>query len=105
MRKIHRACSWLKPRQPRVFLCNSPGEALLPQGYCITVMCKDLSLSEDKTKAELRMTAEAGNGLQVERVYTFNNSNYLIDLSIKVKNHSEQSVAGDSSVGFSKFSF
>ena len=31
---------------------------------------QSLKLSADKNKAELRMTAEAGNGLVVERVYT-----------------------------------
>ncbi len=55
---------------------------------------QSLTLSADKAEAELRMTAEAGNGLQVERVYTFNNSNYLIDLSVKVKNRSNQLVQG-----------
>ncbi|MGB3223023.1 MAG: membrane protein insertase YidC [Desulforhopalus sp.] len=55
---------------------------------------KSLSLSEDKSKAELRMTAEAGNGLQVERIYTFDNSSYLIDLSITIKNRSDSLLQG-----------
>lgn len=53
-----------------------------------------IQLSKDKDKAELRMTANAGNGLQVERIYTFNNTNYLIDLAIKVKNTSDHIVQG-----------
>jgi YidC/Oxa1 family membrane protein insertase len=55
---------------------------------------KSLSLSEDKNKAELRMTAEAGNGLQVERIYTFDNNSYLIDLSITIKNRSDSLLQG-----------
>jgi YidC/Oxa1 family membrane protein insertase len=55
---------------------------------------KSLSLSEDRSKAELKMTAEAGNGLQVERVYTFDNNSYLIDLSIIIKNRSDSLLQG-----------
>lgn len=55
---------------------------------------KSLSLSEDKSKAELKMTAEAGNGLQVERIYTFDNNSYLIDLSITIKNRSDNLLQG-----------
>jgi YidC/Oxa1 family membrane protein insertase len=60
---------------------------------------QSIKLSEDKTKAELRMTAEAGNGLLVERVYTFDNSNFLIDLSIKVKNRSDNLLQGIPQLG------
>ncbi len=55
---------------------------------------QNIQLSKDKDKAELRMKANAGNGLEVERVYTFNNTNYLIDLDIKVRNTSDHIVQG-----------
>jgi YidC/Oxa1 family membrane protein insertase len=55
---------------------------------------QSLSLSADKSQAELRMQAKAGNGLIVERVYTFDNSSYLIDLSVKVKNLSDNLLQG-----------
>ena len=58
-----------------------------------------LKLSRDKNKAELRMSADAGNGLQVERVYTFDNSNYLIDLSVIVKNSSQTILQGIPQLG------
>ncbi len=58
-----------------------------------------LELSKDKTRAELRMTADAGNGLTVERLYTFNNSNYLIDLSVTVKNSSDTILQGVPQLG------
>ncbi len=55
---------------------------------------QSLKLSADKNKAELRMKADAGNGLVVERLYTFDNSNYLINLSVTVKNHSDHILQG-----------
>ena len=58
-----------------------------------------LTLSKDKNKAELRMTADAGNGLTVERLYTFDNSNYLIDLSVIVKNSSDTILQGVPQLG------
>lgn len=58
-----------------------------------------LTLSADKSKAELRMTADAGHGLQVERVYTFDNSTYLIDLSVTVKNLSDNLLQGMPQLG------
>ena len=66
---------------------------------------QSLSLSADKKKAELRMTAEAGNGLQVERVYTFDNSNYLIDLSVTVKNLSDNLLQGTPELGLVNLPF
>ena len=60
---------------------------------------QSLKLSADKTKAELRMQAEAGNGLVVERVYTFDNTNYLIDLSVTVKNLSGNILQGIPQLG------
>ncbi len=60
---------------------------------------QSLKLSADKTKAELRMKAEAGNGLVVERVYTFDNSSYLIDLSVNVKNQSTTTLQGIPQLG------
>ncbi len=64
-----------------------------------------LTLSADKKKAELRMTAEAGNGLLVQRVYTFDNSNYLIDLSVTVKNHSDNLLQGSPELGLVNLPF
>lgn len=55
---------------------------------------KSLSLSENRNRAELRMTAEAGNGLQIERIYTFDNNSYLIDLSVIIKNRSDSLLQG-----------
>ena len=60
---------------------------------------QNLKLSADKNKAELRMTADAGNGLAVERVYTFDNKNYLIDLLVTVKNHSDNILQGVPQLG------
>ncbi len=41
------------------------------------------------------MTANTANGLQVQRIYTFDNSNYLINLSITVKNLSNSPLQGN----------
>lgn len=60
---------------------------------------QSLKLSADKSRAELRMTADAGNGLKVERFYTFDNSNYLIDLSVTVKNSSANILQGVPQLG------
>lgn len=58
-----------------------------------------LSLSTNKSKAELRMTADAGHGMQVERIYTFDNSSYLIDLAVTVKNRSDNLLQGTPQLG------
>lgn len=55
---------------------------------------ENLKLSGEVAKGELRMTAQAANGLIVERVYDFSNSSYMIGLSIKVKNGSSALVQG-----------
>jgi len=55
---------------------------------------QSIGLSKDKPIASLKMTAQAGNGLIVERVYTFNNSKYLIDLNVIVKNSSGNILQG-----------
>jgi YidC/Oxa1 family membrane protein insertase len=60
---------------------------------------QSLNLSADKSKAELRMSAEAGNGLVVERIYTFDNNSYLIDLSVTVKNSSNNLLQGVPQLG------
>jgi len=60
---------------------------------------QSLKLSADKTKAELRMQAQTGNGLLVERVYSFDNNSFLIDLSIKVKNQSDNILQGAPQLG------
>lgn len=56
---------------------------------------QSLKLSADQSKAELRMVARAANGLVVERLYTFHNDSYLIDLSFKVKNTAESLLQGN----------
>lgn len=55
---------------------------------------QNVTLSPDKTKAELRLVGQAANGLTVERVYGFSNESYLIDLSVKVKNSAESLLQG-----------
>ncbi|MGW8194402.1 MAG: membrane protein insertase YidC [Desulforhopalus sp.] len=55
---------------------------------------ESLSLSADKKKAVLRMVANVQNGLKVEKVYTFDNESYLIDLDIKVENLSDNILQG-----------
>jgi YidC/Oxa1 family membrane protein insertase len=55
---------------------------------------QSLSLSPDTSKGELRMVAEAGNGLQIERLFTFHNDSYLIDLDLKVVNRSDSIIQG-----------
>jgi YidC/Oxa1 family membrane protein insertase len=53
-----------------------------------------IELSSTRNGGELRMLAETANGLSIERVYTFDNSSYLIDLAIKVKNNSGNALQG-----------
>lgn len=53
-----------------------------------------IELSSTRNGEELRMLAETANGLSIERVYTFDNSSYLIDLAIKVKNNSGNALQG-----------
>jgi len=53
-----------------------------------------IQLSATRNSEELRMTAQAANGLTIERLYTFNNSNYLIDLTVRVQNSSSNSLQG-----------
>jgi len=55
---------------------------------------QNIQLSESNTTAVLKMTGQAGNGLVIERTYTFDNTTYLIDLSIKVKNSSQSILQG-----------
>jgi len=45
-------------------------------------------------RARLAMKAQAGNGLVIERVFTFDTANYLIDLNVKVTNASGQALQG-----------
>lgn len=45
-------------------------------------------------KAKLTMKAQAGNGLEIERVFTFDAANYLIDLKVKVSNTAGQPLQG-----------
>jgi len=53
-----------------------------------------IELSSPGEIAELRMSAQADNGLVIERIYTFDNSSYLIDLTIKVRNSSGNPLQG-----------
>ena len=53
-----------------------------------------IELSPNKNGGELHMSAQVVNGLSIERVYTFDNSSYLIDMSIKVKNLSGNALQG-----------
>lgn len=55
---------------------------------------ENLNLSDNVAKGELRMTAQAANGLTVERVYSFSNNSYLIGLSLRVKNGSSTLIQG-----------
>lgn len=89
---------------------NSPGKELVTstetQGYPLkfswgTALGQDLfydSHGQDVVftdgKATLSMTADAGNGLVVERRYSFDQQSYVIDLAITVKNNSGQPIQG-----------
>ncbi len=55
---------------------------------------ENLKLSDSMAKGELRMNGQAAGGLTVERVYSFSNDSYLIDLTVKVKNNSGALVQG-----------
>lgn len=55
---------------------------------------QDLKLSSSSKKTEVRLVAQASNGLIIERSYSFDNETYLIDLSVKVKNGSEALLQG-----------
>ena len=55
---------------------------------------QNIKLSPGDSKKELHMVAQAGNGLTIERVYTFASDSYLIDLSVKVKNSSDALLQG-----------
>ena len=54
---------------------------------------QEVSFGEDD-KARLTMKAQAGNGLEIERIFTFDNKKYLIDLTVKVTNTSSQPLQG-----------
>ncbi len=53
-----------------------------------------IELSSTRNGEELRMLAQTANGLSIERVYTFDNNSYLIDLAIRVKNNSDNALQG-----------
>jgi YidC/Oxa1 family membrane protein insertase len=63
------------------------GSAVAPQ-VLFESPVKEVKLSAGKTIGELRMVADAGNGLVIERLFTFDNSSYLIDLAVKIVNTS-----------------
>ncbi len=54
---------------------------------------QEVTFGEDG-KARLTMKAQAGNGLEIERIFTFDNKKYLIDLTVKVTNTSSQPLQG-----------
>jgi YidC/Oxa1 family membrane protein insertase len=58
-----------------------------------------VTLSGSNEKGQLRMVAQADNGLMVERLYSFDNSTYLIDLDIRVQNSSEVILQGIPELG------
>ena len=55
---------------------------------------QSIKLSAGESRKELRMVAQAGNGLVVERIFTFTSGSYLIDLKVKVKNTSDAMLQG-----------
>ncbi|MDK9705903.1 MAG: membrane protein insertase YidC [Desulforhopalus sp.] len=55
---------------------------------------ENIKLTGDAAKTDLRMVAQAANGLTVERIFSFTNDNYLIGLTVKVKNASATMVQG-----------
>jgi YidC/Oxa1 family membrane protein insertase len=63
------------------------GSAVAPQ-VLFESPVKEVMLSAGRTTGELRMVADAGNGLVIERLFTFDNSSYLIDLAVKIVNTS-----------------
>lgn len=54
---------------------------------------QEVSFGEDG-KARLTMKAQAGNGLEIERIFSFDHKKYLIDLTVKVTNTSSQPLQG-----------
>lgn len=69
------------------------GTAITPQVLYDSDKQK-VTLSHDKTKGEVRLVGQAANGLTVERVYGFDNSSYLIDVSVKIKNTADGLLQG-----------
>lgn len=59
----------------------------------------NVTLSKDNAKGQLILQADAGNGLTIERVYSFSNDSYLIDLNVKVVNGSGSVLQGTPSLG------
>ncbi len=53
-----------------------------------------VAFTAGQSSAELRMTGDAGNGLTVEKLFTFRNDSYLIDLKVKVTNNSGMLLQG-----------
>lgn len=71
-----------------------------------TASASSIKLAEGDKPATLTLTADAGNGVTVQRTYTFRDDTYLIDLDIKVTNGSGAPLQGapmldqvDSSLG------
>jgi YidC/Oxa1 family membrane protein insertase len=66
----------------------------VPSRLLYTSDADKLHLSADQTAGSLHFVATSASGLQVERVYSFNNNSYLMDLSVTVSNNGEAPLQG-----------
>ncbi len=66
--------------------------SVIPQDLQYTI--QDEAVSFSNGKAQLRLSAMAPSGLEVEKIFVFTEGNYLIDLQIKVLNPTAQSLQG-----------
>ena len=64
----------------------------VPQGLYFQSGQQEVAMKDGK--GTLTMTADAGNGLQVVRTYSFDDSTYLMGLDVTVKNSSGQPLQG-----------
>ncbi len=55
---------------------------------------QSIVLDSNNGRGELKLTANVGNGLVVERMYSFSNESYLLDVVVKVYNNSEAILQG-----------
>lgn len=60
--------------------------SVVPRQLLYTAETKSIEISGGDDVAELKMVATAGNGLTVERIYSFTGDSYLISLSVVVRN-------------------
>ncbi len=52
-------------------------------------------LGDGREQATLKMVADAGNGINIERIYTFTKGSYFIDLAVKVTNSGASLLQGE----------